>query len=65
MTRSERQCRRMAAEIEARGLHLQPVGTAGAVRIVGPGVYLLAASLHDLTLRDIDDAEKRDPDGNE
>lgn len=65
MIRSNRHPERMAAAIKERGLHLQPFGTAGAVRVVGPGVYVLAASLRDLTLRDFESAEKRDPDGNE
>ncbi|MGJ7506852.1 hypothetical protein [Variovorax sp. GT1P44] len=43
----------MRAAIKASGLRLEPVGTAGAVRVVGPGVHIVAASLRHLNPLDL------------
>jgi len=36
------------------GLRIEPVGTAGAVRVVGAGVDLLAADIHDVDVRELE-----------
>ena len=50
---TERKEQRVRAAIRARGLHVTPIGSAGAVLIEGAGVYIRAAALsyvddHDL-----------------
>ena len=48
-----RKTQRLHAVIKARGLRVEPVGTAGAVRVLGPGVSITAVSLDSLDLYDL------------
>lgn len=50
----ERKEQRLRAAIKARGLHLAPFGSAGAVRVAGRGVYLIAAAMRYIDERDLE-----------
>lgn len=41
------------ADIRAKGLHVEPVGDSGAVRIFGRGIYLICASLRHVNPHDL------------
>jgi hypothetical protein len=49
----ERREQRVRAAIRARGLHVTPFGTAGAVQVAGRGVYLIAAAMRHIDERDL------------
>ena len=48
-----RKTQRLHAIIKARQLRVEPVGDAGAVRVLGPGVNITAASFDSLDLCDL------------
>jgi hypothetical protein len=51
------------AAIRANGLHVEPIGTAGAVRVFGHGVYVLLAwigSVHPIDLQPVHEFHRRD-----
>ena len=49
-----REEQRLRAAMKARGLDLAPFGSAGAVRVAGRGVYVLAAGMRYLDARDLE-----------
>lgn len=51
---TERKEQRVRAAIRARGLHVTPIGSAGAVLIEGAGVYLIAAAMRHIDEHDLD-----------
>ena len=61
---TDRRLQRLRAAIKARGLRIEPIGTGTAVRVLGPGVHVVAASLADLTHADLTPSIQLDPQGN-
>ena len=57
ISRTEQQLR---AAIAARGCRILPIGDAGAVRVVGANVDIVAGRLLDITLRELHVAPLRD-----
>lgn len=57
---ADRRLQRIRAAIRARGLHIEPIGTGSAVRVRGPGVHVVAASLADITEHDLTPADPQD-----
>lgn len=57
---TDRRLQRIRAAIRARGLRLEPIGESTAVRIVGPGVHVVAASLADISAHDLTPANPQD-----
>ncbi|MBT2304705.1 hypothetical protein J7E70_30255 [Variovorax paradoxus] len=59
-TSERRKLQRIRAAIKARGLRVEQIGTGAAVRVRGPGVHVIAASLSDLSEHDLAPATQQD-----